>query len=327
MKKILKQYNDIILFFAHMIPDKKRHVIIAFFAGLSDSFFNLLLAFILKNVYASVTERNIVSLNRTILFFILFIAGIFLYNYVCWCLHGSSVAKISGTIKGFILSKLCLLRLSSIENHHSGDIISILTSDVNHSQFLYANIRLILSSLLMGIISTVLVFNTSLFLGVMIGILACIQLLINLFVVKPLQKQSSTIRENTKQMTMTFSDILENNMSIRIYCSQNFYMKISSQMSQRLYQSKIKLHRINAVILGINVCFGLLGYILVLILGSLLISANKLTIPDLLFVTQMRLMMVQGILKLGHYTVHMQPAITGMKKIMSFMDEAIEENI
>jgi len=89
----------------------------------------------------------------------------------------------------------------------------------------------------------------------------------------------------------------------------------------------MKLNIINSLTYGLNVCFGLLGYIIVLTTGSTLIGADKLNLPDLLFITQMRLMMVQGILAFGNYATQIQPAVVGIKKIMSFMDYIIEEDI
>ena len=89
----------------------------------------------------------------------------------------------------------------------------------------------------------------------------------------------------------------------------------------------MKLNIINAATDGVNICFGLLGYIIVLSVGGVLIGMNRLNIPDLLFITQMRFMMIQGILAFGSYAAQIQSAVVGVKKILSLMNYNLEENV
>jgi len=327
MNKINQQLCVIIRFSSQMIPDIKKHVLIAFFAGLSVLFFSLVPSYMLKGVFTAVTSENSFLLNKYICFFILLLAGIFTYNCIFWNLYGSSTANITGEIRRIILSKLCSIRLSDVENRHSADIMSTLTNDLDTAQEIYVNFRFYTNTLTFSIIPTILVFNTSSVLGVIIILLSIIQLTINLLVIPLLEKQSIKIREDLYKINSTFSDILRNNMSIRLYYHQNFYVEVSKNISKSLYNSNMKLNIINSLTYGLNVCFGLLGYIIVLTTGSTLIGADKLNLPDLLFITQMRLMMVQGILAFGNYATQIQPAVVGIKKIMSFMDYIIEEDI
>lgn len=327
MNHINTQFYEIINFFKQMIPNRKKHVILAFFAGLSGMFFNLIAAYILKGVYIAVTSGSSMLLYQYICFFIILLAGFFLYNCICWILYGSSSARITGDIRRIMVNKLCSLRLSDIERCHSADTMTIFVNDLNTAQSIYENIRFYVSSLLCGIIPTVLVFYHSRVLGVLIIVLGFTQLFINLFVINPLEKQSIKIREELNMINSTFSDMLHNNLSIRLYCSEDFYASISGDLSKNLYRSKMRLNIIYGVTEGINICFGLLGYIIVLTTGGALIGAGKLTLPDLLFITQMRLMMIQGILVMGKFTTQLQPAIICIKKILSFMDYAVEEDI
>ena len=86
--------------------------------------------------------------------------------------------------------------MSDIENHHSADTLSILINDLNAAQGIYENIRLYLYTLMSGIVPSILVFNTSGVLGLLIVILGIMQLLVNLLVIKPLEKQSVRVRED-----------------------------------------------------------------------------------------------------------------------------------
>lgn len=327
MNKINRQLYVIIKFFNQMIPDIKRHIFIAFFAGLSILFFSLVPSYMLKGVFTAVTSENSYLLYKYVCFFILLLAGIFIYNGIFWNLYGSSTAMITGKIRRTILCKLCSIRLSDVESRHSADIMSTLTNDLDIAQGIYENIRFYINTLTFSIIPAILVFNLSRVLCVIIIILGMMQLSINLLVIPLLEKQSIKIREGVNKINSTFSDIIRNNMSIRLYYHQDFYTVASRNICKSLYNSNMKLNIINSLINGINVCFGLLGYIIVLTAGSALIGAGKLNLPDLLFITQMRLMMVQGILAFGNYATQIQPALVGINKIMSFMDYVVEEDI
>ena len=327
MNKINQQAYVIIRFFRQMIPDAKRHILIAFFAGLSVLFFGLLPSYVLKGVFTAVTSKNSFLLCKYICFFVFSLASFFVYNCIFWNLYGSSTAKITGEIRRIILAKLCLIRLSDVESCHSADILSILTNDLDAAREIYVNVRFYINTLTLGIIPAILVFNTSGVLGVIITLLGIIQLTIHLLVVPLLEKQSLKIRADLYEINSTFSDVLRNNMSIRLYYHPDFYMDTGRNISKNLFISNMKLNRINALIQGINVCFGLFGYIIVLTAGSALIAANKLNLPDLLFITQMRLMMIQGILAFGNYAAQIQPAVVGIKKIMSLIDGVVEEGI
>lgn len=326
MSKINIQFYEIINFFKQMIPNRKRHIFLAFFAGLSGIFFNLIVAHILKGVYIAVTSKNSMLLYQYISFFIILLAGFFLYNCICWILYGSSSARITGDIRRIMVNKLCSLQLLDIERCHSADIMTIFVIDLNTAQSIYENIRFYLSSLLCGIIPTILVFYYSRVLGLLIIILGFTQLLINLFVINPLEKQSAKIREKLNLINSALSDMLHNNLLIRLYCSEDFYTSVCGDLNKSLYGSKMKLNIIYGVTEGVNICFGLLGYIVVLITGSVLIGDGKLTLPNLLFITQVRLMMIQGILVIGSFMTQLQPAIICIKKILSFMEYTMEED-
>lgn len=325
MKGIKQQYLEILRFFKLMIDHRRKHIIIAFFAGLSGMFFNLISAGMLKGIYSAVISEKSGLVYKYICLFLLMVAGAFIYNYICWKSYGSSSARITGGIRRTIISKLCSLRLSDIENHHSGGMMSVLTNDLDAAQGLYVNLRFYVTSLVVVFVPSILVFHISIILAFLIILMGIMQLMINLLVIKPLEKQSVKIRESMSSINSTFVDILRNNMSIRLYSSEDFYIKVCSDINGSLYRSKMKLNFINAVTDGINVSFGLLGYIILLTVGSALVGANKLSLPDLLFVTQMRLMMIQGILAFGNYAVQIQPAVVGAKKILTLMDYNIED--
>lgn len=310
-----------------MIPDKRKHMFIAFFAGLSGLFFNLVSANMLKGIYSAVTSENSNLVYKYICFFILMLAGVFIYNYTCWKLYGSSLARITGGIRSAIISKLCSLWLSEVENNHSAQTMSILTNDLDAAQGIYVNMRFYVTTLIVTFIPTILVFHMSGVLALLIIFMAMLQLIVNLLVIKPLEKQSVKIREDMSRVNSSFVDVLQNNMCIRLYCSESFYMKMCKDINQSLYHSKMKLNTINAVIEGVNVCFGLLGYIILLTAGGVLIEVNRLNLPSLLFITQMRLMMIQGILAFGNYAVQIQPAVVGVSRIMTLMDYNVEENV
>jgi ABC-type multidrug transport system fused ATPase/permease subunit len=327
MKLIKQQYNNIIRFFKLMIPNKRKFIVISFAAALPGVFFGLASANILKAVYSAVVSENSTLIFKNLTLFVLMLAGTFFYNYIFWKLCSSTLSLITGGIRRTIISKLCSLRLLDMEDNHSAQTMSVLTNDLEAAQGIYENVRLYVASVMVTIIPTVLVFNISSLLALLIILMGVMQLIINLLVIKPLELQSIKIREQMSAINSTYVDVLQNNMAVRLYCSESFYSKVCSDINKSLFFSKMKLNSINAFTEGINVAFGLLGYIILLIVGSALIGVGKLSLPNLLFITQMRLMMIQGILAFGNYAVQIQPAAVGISKILTLMDYDVEEGI
>jgi ABC-type multidrug transport system fused ATPase/permease subunit len=327
MQEKKQQFYEIKRFFNLMIPNIRKHIFIAFFAGLSGMLFNLASASILKGIYSSIALKSSSLVYKYVCFFILMLAGVFAYNCVCWKLYGSSSARITGGIRRNIVQKLFSLNLWQIENNHSADAMTLLTNDIEAVQGIYVNLRFYVTTAAGVLIPSVVVFHISGILALLIIIMGIMQLIVNLLVIKPLEAQSIKIRKGMSTINSTFVDVLQNNMSIRLYGSESFYMKVCKNINQKLYCSRMKLNTVNAVIEGVNICFGLLGYIVILAVGGALIGKSRLNLSDLLFITQMRVMMIQGILAFGNYAVQIQPAVVGLRKILALMDCDIEKNV
>lgn len=326
MKRTSRQLSELVRFFRQMIPDRGRHIRIAFLAGLSGVFFNLLSAHMFRGVCAAVVDGDENLLFQRTIWFIFILAGVFLYNCILWNLYGASVAGITGGLRRNLFSKLCSLRLSDLDSRHGGEIMSIMTSDLDAAQGAYANIRFHASMILFGTIPSYLVLKTSPPLGLLIIFLGLSQLAVNSIVVRPLERNSMEIRKCLEVINNGLVDIQNNNMTIRLYCSEAFFLQKSKDMNTRLYQARMKLNAAYAAIEGIHLFFGLLGYVLVLFAGSVLVEAGAMNLPDLLFIVQLRLMMVQGMLAFGSYEAQMQPAIAGIGRILAFMDSDTEES-
>jgi ATP-binding cassette, subfamily B, bacterial len=325
-KRLWQQLSELISFFRQMIPNGRRHLCIAFFAGLTGVFFNLLSAYVLKGIYTAVGDGNNNLLLKWAILFVFILAGIFLYNCILWNCFGRSVAEITGHLRRILFTRLCSLRLAAMDNIHSGEVMSVMTSDLDAAQGAYANIRFHVSMILFSAVPSYFVLKTSPPLGFLIIFLSLSQLAVNFMVIRPLERYSKEIRNKLENINAAFLDILKNNMTIRLYCSEDFFLAASKDMNKKLYMAKMRLNTANAAIDGINAFFGLSGYILTLFAGSVLIDAGALNLPDLLFIVQLRLMMVQGILAFGSYAVQMQPAMAGIRKILAFMASDSEDS-
>lgn len=319
MNTIRNQMN-ILFRFMELIPQRRKYYIVAFLSTLTNVFYNLIPAYMLRMLFQSIELKNISLISKMILFFIFSLLTVFVYNYILRTLYTNSTTKITNGIRIKIFQRLLDHSVDYINNKHSGSVISLLANDIKNIEFIYIELRVVISCMLLGIVSTILLFHTSTILGLLIATLGVIQLLIILLIIKPLQKQSKQIRIQNEKLNSTFSEMFANNMSIRLFCSEKFFLSMSRKISKNLYSSNIKLHFINTLILCINVLFGLLGYILVLTVGCKLVINNQLTIPNLLFCSQMRFMMVQGIIILGNYSTKIQPSLVAADKILDFLD-------
>lgn len=320
MKKIRMQFDEILWLFKCVTPGNARHLAYAFFASFTPIFFNIIFAETLKSLYSVIVTDRVSELLQIICFYILAIAGVFLYNCIMWRIFTNSTAKVTGYLRKILFSRLCDRSAAEMDGEHSGEIMSLFTYDINMAQNVYVNIRYLMSCILMGIIASVLVLLMSVQLGLLIIFLAFVQLFINLFVVGPLEKHSITIREKTAGINNAISDIISNNMIIRLYASEKYYTDEFCKLNKSLYTENMKLYILNAITDNLNFSCAILGYIIVLLYGGYLIGTGQFRLGDLLFITQMRLAMVEGVLAIGSYAVQLQPSVVSTKKLREFLN-------
>lgn len=326
MKHTNQQFHNIKQFFIQMVPSRHKHFVLSFFAGIPSLFLNLLLASMFKGIYSAINAESIPLILHYIAFFILMTAGFFIYNNLFWNLYGKSLALITGDLRRITAYRFCSLHLGSVAKHHSGYFMTIFTSDLNNAGQLYTDLRQYIGTLTLGVVPSVIIFYTSIPLGFFILSCTLLQAIFQLFLLKPLHRLSLNLRKELQNANEALTDIIKNNEAIRLCVAEPFYLSQYQSINRRLYRAKIKLNLIGAASDTGNIFFGLLGYILTLSMGAWLVFAKKLTLPDLLYITQLRAAMIQGIITMSSYVVHIQPAMAGVENILGFMNQSIEKN-
>lgn len=306
----------------------KKHIFYAFSAGLFPVLYNLIMAFVLKNVYSAIQARTSGKIADILLLFVFSIIGLLLFNSMAWFRLRSSTAGMTGNLRKAMLRKLCTLPASYIDGIHSGDILTYFTYDVATAESIYSqNIRYPIAAILCGIVSSIIVFWLSWQMGIIIFGTALLQLAFNLSVVRPVKKISSRIQNQMASVNKILSDILACQLSIRLNCTESYYSELYREKSLELYKLSMRRSRIGAFITVGNVFFGMGSYVLALAIGSLMVEAGYFDFSLLLFITQLRLMMMQTVTTLGDFAVQSQPSVAGAERILSFLNHDIENEL
>jgi ABC-type multidrug transport system fused ATPase/permease subunit len=306
-------------------PHMSLHVLVAFGAGLAPVLHNLIMAAAIKSVFsASVADRT-AELKCAILVFALSITGFFLFNGTMWGLFGSSVAKMNGRIRKSIFSHLLGQPAPAVEQNHSAAVMTLFTSDAQAIENAYGYLlRFSIAATLCGLVATAVMFAKS---PVMAGIIlatSVLQLVFNALLVKPLQSLSSRIAAQIERASTAMGNLLDGNITIRLYGMQQRELARYEQKSLELAALNKKLSLVEGIIKGGNILGGLAGYLLTIAVGTFLVARNSMNLPDLLYLTQIRGLTMLVVFTISEFSQMVQPAVASAERILGFLDKPDE---
>lgn len=306
-------------------PGFIRHAVAALGAGLAPVLYNLMLSFAFKNVFAAAGAKSGDGLISALLFFILGSVGFYVFNGTMWGIFGSSVVRVTGRIRKKLFAHLAALPADSLMGVRSAQAMTLFTNDAGTVETLYGYVlRYTIASVLSGSVAAAVLLCGSPAMGLVVLATGFLQLSYNLLFVKPLQALSRRIAAQIDEIGEGMTTLLEGNITIRLYGMEGLELKRYGERSRRLAGLNTRYSLVEGIIRGGNLLAGLAGYLLTLGFGTWMVSQRMLSLPDLLFLTQIRLLMMLIILAVGEFSQLSQPALAGARRILAFLDKPVE---
>lgn len=303
---------------------RKKYFLALFMVSLFSFIFNLIIAGVLKRVFAAVIGRQPGKLGIAIAVYVLSMAGLFIYNGIARYLFVFAVENTTGYIRKLLFAKVCSYTLSGLEDNHSGDLISRLTSDVLVAQGSYAeHLRIPAMAIISGVASGVVIFLKSWQMGIVIITTGILHLL-NLLFIKYLKDVSNKIQKEISKSTEVLSDILAGNQTIRLYNAYQWQIAKYEQMNRSLLILNIKRTALQSALICLNIFIGISSYLIIMVIGSWMAVEGYFTFPDLLFITQMRNGLNVLFVSIGDLFTRLQTSLAGTERIFEVLDTAGE---
>lgn len=321
-----KQLKKLARLYALAKPGSPHHGVLALFAGLATVLYNLIMANALQAVFAAATAGNRDALITQIVVFALSIGGFFLYNGTFWGFFGASVARMTGHIRKALFAHLCRLSTASLEQGRSAAAVTLFASDASSAENAYGSLlRFAVAASSSGLVATALLLSNQLAMGLIILGTGFAQLACNLFAAKPLQRLSARIAGQVEEVNTAMGSLLDGNGTIRLYGMEHKVMELYRRKSLELQALNRKLCLVEGIIRGSNVVMAMASYLLVLAAGAWMASTGDLTVPELLFLTQVRGLVMLVVFSLGDVAQMAQPALASAERLFSFLDKPAEK--
>ena len=306
-------------------PLLRRNLWFALGAAFFPVFYNLIMATTLKNTFAALPAPQDENLSITILLFALSMIVLFLYNGFTWGLVGPSVVRITGHIRKALFQHLCRLTVGTLEQGHSADVLTHFSSDILAVERIYGYIlRWSMAMILSGIVSTAIIFKLSWVLGLAILMTALLQVAVSLCLIKPLQRLSRDIAQNIQKTTAAMVNIIDGSIIIRLYGATEQQLAGYEKLSLGLARLNKRKGLIDGIIKGGGIVSGMGGYLLLLAVGSHMIAQGTMDLPQLLFISQMRGLMMQVVVTVGDFAMMVQPGLAAGERLLQFLDQPTE---
>jgi ATP-binding cassette subfamily B protein len=198
-----------------------------YYLGLFGSgFVGLGFSYIFAMAYKGITDAALAGdmgsvLNRAITLLVEFVLLTVANSFTIYQIYANS-KRINSVIRKELFAHIQKLPMSYFENQHSGDLISRLTNDINGACIIYGDpIHMVVRSIISGIGSGFIIFSLNWKMGVATIAIGILNILVNIFFVKPLKEISKKVQAALSGLNQRFSDTLVGIHIIKIFNLKN----------------------------------------------------------------------------------------------------------
>lgn len=230
--------------------------------------YNIVLAFIMKDVINAITYKNVMLMKRAV-----YIAGIsftlaFILQPIINYLLKGFVRKTMGEIRLKVFEHVENITVGNFEKHQSGDLISRMTNDVETIQGVYRDqLPMITFALIHGIVAVISMFIMEWRLAVLVIVIGLLSVFISTVFSKPLRKTNDEVQKKQGELTQKVIDIMDGFQVVKMFNIQDKIYKKCENSNRELYSYSFKNEKINCLLRTVKYFYGNVQSIGVLSVG------------------------------------------------------------
>jgi ATP-binding cassette subfamily B protein len=250
--------------------------------------FNIVIAFITKDVFDAITTGKGLLIKRAIILSVAsYIIGSILSPIATYVMN-KCIKETMEELRNICYEALGSLTIESIENQHSGYYISIVTNDINSIEAIYSTqMNSLAFAFLNGFIALISLFFLKWEIAVIVLLLGVSTIFINSFFITKLRLLNDSIQYKLKNITSRLIDILQSITDTKMYQAEKQVHSYFVTENMKHYDTSMKLAWVEAIFDSINVLFSNLKYIGVLCLSLYMFYKGYLVIGTMMAVMQL----------------------------------------
>ena len=290
--------------------------------GMSVSYamFSVMGSLLMKNVVdMAAAGRN--NLLKTVIIIVL--AGlIFLLIYACCTIiYNVEAKRIFGVLSEEVLDEEIHLPFSYYENHHSGEIISKVTYDLNGMGAIYGSrFRRVVMPMLQVIVLLIPMLMYCWQLALCMVLINCVIVFTDMVTLPRIGQVKKKLSEINKIMTQHLSDMIQGMSTIRMFSAGHAKIDKVKQSNRKYYKSNKAYIRITAVLDSITNGCDLLCGLLFVLLGLFFVNKGITTFGAVAAIYTMYGSFSKQFLMIGKYIPELSGCLANAENIFEFLD-------
>jgi ABC-type multidrug transport system fused ATPase/permease subunit len=313
----------------HLTGGFRRFTILLILRCPFDAFHTFVQANFLYYAFNVVNQNSLPDLYLTCLLYGVGCFLLFLYNGTVWIFYAAFFTKWTAAIRGKLFGHVSRLSLKQIEGKLSGDWITRLNADVYSATAVIGQplhlphaacgaVNLSVSSIVLFLMNPEVYGLSMLFIIPQV-------LISRFFIAKPMPGLYRKSLENTAQNTVDMNALITCADTAILYDAQEFLLHNFEKSSLRLRKINMKMRRRFALQNGVMPVFGLGGYLIILLIGGIWISAGEITFGGLTAAFQYRGDILTGAMMLSASLMNIRASLAGAKRLNETMQISLEE--
>lgn len=210
--------------------------------------YNIVLAFIMKDVVNAIAYGNVLLLKRAVIIAIVSFLVAFIFQPIFKYINQSCVIKTMGKIKLATFKHMETLTVKNFEGRHTGDLITRMTNDVDAIQDLYMkHLSLLSFALIHGIVAIISMFYLNWLLAIIATGMGITSVLFSSLFRKPLRRVEEDVQERKGVMTERIIDVSDGIVETKMYNIEAKIFDKFAAVNQDLNKAVTKRGKITSI--------------------------------------------------------------------------------
>lgn len=296
-------------------------------ASLSSAF-GVVMAFVFKNMLDAAQLGDIELLWRSGIMTVIAVIGINLLTPIFYIMMSYSVDNAKAKAYLDLYGKLMRLPMAYFEKHHSGDIISRVSFDIDDATAAFSGYFLDgISTVLIGVANSIALFALDIRFGLITLFMGILSMLLNRRFAPIFRTLNNKKNAARRDWTVKLMDVLAGMSTIRLFGLQDKMHSEYCQTSDAAARATINRGNAHSNLETGNALMGHITSVLVIITGTFLVLRGSATFGTVVAVTQLLSGVHELFTQAGGFFALTQRSLASASRLYEVLDAAEEPTV
>lgn len=325
MRKKLKE-NELIRTLLFMKPNIIKYIIsVIVDSGFTSICYNIVLAYIMKDVINAIIYGNILLIKRAFFIAIGSFVIAFILQPLFKYLHQCCAIKAMGNIRMNVFKHMGSLTVKNFEGRHTGDLITRITNDIDAIQKVYMNhIPMLSFAFIHGTVAIISMLLMNWQFAIIAIVIGLVSVLISILFSKPLRRTGDDVQSRIGGMTQSLIDISDGFMETKMFNIEGKIFDKYENENRNLNVAVIKRGKISSILEVINDTYGILKTIGLLTLGLYMSMNGKIDIGTIAAILHLQGNASFLFENIGQFIAGIQGSLAGACRVFELLNSPTE---